>query len=101
MIGYQTPTYDLCVVQQAMNNVGKLRMTKRARTDAVALGLDDQDIVDVIQSIGPRDFYKTMPSLKLPDAQYQDVYKVVWEELYLYIKFQYIGGYLVVSFKLV
>lgn len=101
MSDYRKPTYDLCTIQQAMNHVGKLRMTKSARTDAVALGLDDQEIIDVLQSIEPSDFYKTMPSITMPDAQNQDVYKVMWEELYLYIKFQYIGGYLVVSFKLV
>jgi motility quorum-sensing regulator/GCU-specific mRNA interferase toxin len=96
---YTTPTYDLTTVKKNLNSVSKLRMTKSSRLDAVALGFDDQDIVDVIKSVQDTDFHKTMPSIKIPHAPNQDVYKVHWKSLYLYLKFQNLNGFLVVSFK--
>lgn len=98
---YSTPTYDLNTIKINMNSVSKLRMTQSSRRSAVALGFDDQDVVDVIQAIRATDFYKTMPSTKIPNAQNQDVYKVHWKSLYLYVKFQFLNGFLVVSFKVV
>jgi hypothetical protein len=96
---YTTPTYDLTTIKKSLSSVSKLRMTRSSRLDAVALGFDDQDIVDVIKAVKETDFHKTMPSIKFPQAANQDVYRVHWKSLYLYLKFQYLNGFLVVSFK--
>lgn len=101
MLSYTEPSYDLRLIQKSLSTVKSLRMTLSSRKDAFSLGFDDDEIVSVIQSIAPEDFYKSMPSLKMPDLPNQDVYRVFWNRLYLYIKFQYVNGFLVVSFKLV
>ncbi len=97
-VSFTIPSYDLESIQQALNSVSKLRMTMSARKGAISLGLDDQDIIDAIQSIDHRDFYKTMPSNN-PIFPYQDVYKFHWQALAIYAKFQNVNGYFVLSFK--
>lgn len=98
---YVRPSYSLLSIQKAFRSVSDLRMTLSARQHAFRLGLDDFEIIHVIQAISTTDFYKSMPSKKWPRSEYQDVYKVHWNGLYLYIKFQRIHGYVVVSFKTV
>nr|WP_012660742.1 type II toxin-antitoxin system MqsR family toxin [Shewanella sp. 33B]ACM47544.1 hypothetical protein [Shewanella sp. 33B] len=92
------PTYNLTSIQKALKTVKTLKMTFSARRDATDLGFDDQDVISAIQSIQAKDFYKTMPSID-PSYPYQDVYKFMYKELYIYIKFQDINGSFVVSFK--
>lgn len=96
---FNNPTYNLNHLKQALNNVNKLRMTRVARQGAVELGMDDDDVVNVIQAIKSTDFYKTMPSEKMPQLANFDVYRTWWEGVEIYLKFQDISGYLVVSFK--
>lgn len=73
-------------------------MTKTARRGATSLGFDDQDIVDAIQSITSSHFYKTMPS-DTSGYPHHDVYKFVFKNVYIYLKFQDLAGHMVVSFK--
>jgi len=94
------PTYQLQDIKNALNRVSKLRMTRVARQGANELGMDDQDIINAIQAITPSQFYKTMPSNKLPNALYLDVYRTHWNGKNVYAKFQDVCGFLVVSFKL-
>ncbi|MBM5096060.1 type II toxin-antitoxin system MqsR family toxin [Vibrio parahaemolyticus] len=96
---FTTPTYNLSSLQQAFKSVNTLRMTGTARQGANALGMDDQDVVNAIQCLKPSDFYKTMPSAKMPTAANHDVYKFTWCGKEIYAKFQDLGGFIVVSFK--
>lgn len=97
----KTPSYDLSALKNHFDSVDKLRMTRTARESAIQLGFDDYELIEVIQELKKRDFYKSMSSKKIPAAGKQDVYKTYWQGLYLYIKFQDFYGYIVVSFKLV
>ncbi|CAK1720136.1 motility quorum-sensing regulator / GCU-specific mRNA interferase toxin [Vibrio crassostreae] len=100
---FTTPSYDLYLIKKTFSKVDKLRFTKSARQGYVELGMDEQDVVDVIKSLQPSDFYKTMPSDKRPDLGYFDVYRTSWCGVDIYTKFQDIGsGFIsmyIVSFK--
>lgn len=68
-------------------------------TCAESLGIALEEIVAIIQSIAPRCFYKSMTSLANA-AIWQDVYRVPWDTLVLYVKFTVDSeGYLVISLK--
>ena len=99
-VSFTTPTYDLKAIKKTFNSVGKLKMTGTSRKGATELGFDDQDVVNAIQSISNSDFYKTMPANN-PNFKQHDVYKFHWKSVHIYLKFQDLNGYLVVSFKLV
>ncbi|WP_394230926.1 type II toxin-antitoxin system MqsR family toxin, partial [Shewanella colwelliana] len=95
LISCNKPLLD---IQKFFSSIKNLRMIKTARIDATGLGFDDQDIIDAIQSINNKDFYKTMPS-RTPGYPYHDVYKFMFKDVYVYLKFQDLNGHMVVSFK--
>lgn len=90
------PTHDLEAIKAAFPTVKDLNVTGTALRNAFALGYGRQEIVDVIQAIERRHFYKTMPSEKNPGLM-QDVYRVPDGEMELYVKFT---SDLVTEFKL-
>ncbi len=96
---YQDPTYDLRSIQREMNSIKTLRVTVSARQGAVSLGFSDHDVVDLIQSLSVGDFYKTMPPINPKFTAYQDVYKAQFLGKSVYIKFQKISGFFVISCK--
>jgi len=49
--------------------------------------MDEEAILDVIEDIQEDDFYKSMPSEKVPSL-WQDVYRVTHDGNILYIKLQ-------------
>lgn len=98
-VSFKVPTYNLDSIKTALSSVEKLTMTNIARGCASAMGMDDQDVVDVIQRLKPENFYKTMPSDKCPHLQQFDVYHGDWKGTDIYLKFQFFNGFLVVSFK--
>lgn len=71
-----------------------------AADGAEELGMDEQDVVDVIAGLRARDFERSMPSYVDP-AISQDVYKPVVEGVELYVKFTLDpqGELLLISFK--
>lgn len=76
-------------------------MTGSARNGIRALRFSDEDVVNVVQSLSMREFYKSMTSL--PDHTiWQDVYCPTYQGIELYVKFtrevdeQY---YVLISFK--
>lgn len=92
-------TYDLGTVKETFSSVEKLRMTRTARDDALALGLSLSDVVSVIQSISPAQLKKSMTSHD-DHTVWQDVYNVPFDERELYVKFTMDSqGHLVLSFK--
>jgi motility quorum-sensing regulator/GCU-specific mRNA interferase toxin len=90
------PTHDLEKIKTVFSNTTDLNVTGTALRNAFALGYGRQEIVDVIQTIKPGHFYKTMPSEKNPGLM-QDVYRVPDGDLELYVKFT---SDLVAEFKL-
>lgn len=98
-INKRTPTFDLTSIKAEFSTVRCLRITRTAHNTACALGFSLQDIVDIIQSIARKHFYKSMTSYS--DYQiWQDVYYVPYEDIILYIKFTIDDeGQLLISFK--
>ncbi len=96
---FSQPTYNLSSIKKVLSSVDSLRMTGSSRATAFALGFEDQDIVDAIQSIQSTDFYKTMPSTAMPGSANHDVYKFSFKGIDIYAKFQNLNGFIVVSFK--
>ncbi|MDH0309659.1 type II toxin-antitoxin system MqsR family toxin [Aeromonas caviae] len=95
---YTNPTFDLNSIKSELDNIDKLRTTGAARRGFTELGFSDQDVVDAISQIKSGDFHKTMPSDKMP-AYYFDVYKTKYKNKNIYVKFQKIKDFIVVSFK--
>lgn len=61
-------------------------MTLAATKGMHSLGLLEEDVLAVIQSIEPQDFYKSMTSYA-DHTIWQDVYHVPWESQVIYLKF--------------
>ncbi|HEX8455214.1 MAG TPA: type II toxin-antitoxin system MqsR family toxin [Longimicrobium sp.] len=77
-------THDLATIQYLV-----ARMRYRVYEDPseyTVLGLDQHDIREVVALLTPAHAQKTMPSSKSPGAM-QDVYRVRYEGIPLYIKF--------------
>ncbi|HYF22071.1 MAG TPA: type II toxin-antitoxin system MqsR family toxin [Caulobacteraceae bacterium] len=90
------PSYDLAAVQAVLGTT--LATTTTAAIDAAALGYDGAGIMEVIRSITPAMFYKSMTTFA-DHRLWQDVYYVPTEDgLLLYVKFQ---ADVVTEFKLV
>ncbi len=92
--------YNLKTLKLAFDNVDKLNMTVSAMQGQYELGFSDRDIVDVIQSLTDTDFYKSMPPQHAGFSAWQDVYKPIFKEIELYVKFQIDNrGEVIISFK--
>lgn len=96
----KAPAYDLSTIKQALSSVSKLRMTGSAQQTMFALGLVEDDVINVIQALTPADFYKSMAPQNPKFIHWQDVYRPYYQGLQLYVKFQ-LGhnGQVVISFK--
>lgn len=94
------PKYDLQDIKRAFDRVTKLNMTYSAMRGQYELGFDDQTIVEVIQLLKEKDFYKSMLPTHVNFAEWQDVYKPIYKDIELYIKFQIDKrGKMIISFK--
>jgi motility quorum-sensing regulator/GCU-specific mRNA interferase toxin len=80
------PTHDLEAIKSVFSDTNNLNITGTALRDAAALGYGSEEIIEVIQSIDPSDFHKTMASEKNPGL-WQDVYRVPDGDMLLYVKF--------------
>jgi motility quorum-sensing regulator/GCU-specific mRNA interferase toxin len=80
------PTYDLEAFKRATDNPKKLPITRTAFASALALGFGPDEIVDALQELQRRHFYKSMTSHR-DHRLWQDVYHLPWNELVLYVKF--------------
>jgi motility quorum-sensing regulator/GCU-specific mRNA interferase toxin len=79
------PTHDLEEIKKVFSDAKSLNITGSALRDAAALGYGSEDILEIIRSIEPGHFYKTMPSEKRP-GYWQDVYRVPDGKMELYVK---------------
>jgi len=73
-------------------------VTKSAKLAYVALGLSDEEVVQIIMSLVHRDLHKSMTSYA-NNKLWQDVYYKNVDELELYIKLQINGDAIIISFK--
>ncbi len=75
-------------------------VTQSASDDALALGFDEEDIIDcIVNALAETHFYKTMPSEKRPELM-QDVYRITYQGQRIYLKLQIVSGWAnIVSFK--
>jgi motility quorum-sensing regulator/GCU-specific mRNA interferase toxin len=80
------PHYLLADIKSAFADESSLNRTFTAKQGADDLGLDNQSVVGVIQSLASTDFEKSMTSLA-DHRIWQDVYKPVHGGRTLYVKF--------------
>ncbi len=73
-------------------------ITRTARVDYTNLGLDDEDVIEIIMSLVNQDLYKSMTSYS-DNKIWQDVYYKNIDDLKLYIKLQITEKAIVISFK--
>lgn len=90
------PTYDLAAFKQTFNHIKNLCITTTAVISAADLGFDRQGIIDIIQTMQRRHFYKSMTAAT-NHLLWQDVYHLPFNGIILYVKFT---GDTICQFKL-
>jgi hypothetical protein len=93
------PTYALEDIKAKIRN-GHYVITRTAGLDAIALGLDEHDVVDCVLCTNEPHFYKTMASTAKSGLM-QDVYRTKFDNISIYLKLQ-LDRYsraVVISFK--
>ena len=93
----RTPHCKLAVVK-AMLAEGKVRTTVSALAGGAALGFGFQEIINVIEELTPRDFYKSMTT-HADHRVWQDVYRPKTLTGEVYLKLTVLDDVLIVSFK--
>jgi len=73
-------------------------MTKTALVGSAALGFDALAIVEVVKTLAPADFYKSMTTHD-DHTVWQDVYRPITQAGEVYLKLTVVEDVLVVSFK--
>ena len=92
-----TPHCKLSVIKALIAD-GKLRTTKSAREGAASLGFAFDDMLAVILSLTPKDFYKSMTT-HADHKVWQDVYRPKTMAGDVYLKLTVVDDVLVISFK--
>ena len=91
------PHCELSTVK-AMLEAGKVRITTSALAGADALGLDFDEIVNIVMALTSKDFYKSMTSYN-NHKEWQDVYRPITHVGEVYLKLIVVNDVLVLSFK--
>lgn len=93
-----TPHYPLAEIQVQMISVQEMNLTVSARTGVRAVGMVQADALAVVQKLTRKNFYKSMTT-HADHRVWQDVYHGQYKGVSLYVKFQRVDVYFVVSFK--
>lgn len=93
----QTPHCPLNTVKQLVA-AGRIRITASAVIGGELLGFDRVAIIDVVNSLMPKDFYKSMTT-HADHRIWQDVYHPATVAGSVYLKLTVMDDVLVVSFK--
>ena len=93
----QIPHCKLPVVKASVE-AGKVRTTHAARAGANELGLAFSDMLNVVMTLTPADFYKSMTT-HADHTVWQDVYRPSTSAGDVYLKLTVIDDVLIVSFK--
>jgi len=96
-MGKKTPHSRLPIVK-AMVAEGNVKATNSALTGADDLGLNFDDICDVINGLKTCDFFKSMTTYD-DHTVWQDVYRPKLQCGVVYLKLTVSNGVLIVSFK--
>ena len=80
------PAYDLGAIKRAFRTPSRLAATSTALKSAAALGFGRAEIVETIQRLERRHFYKSMTSYA-DSKLWQDVYHAPSSVGMLYVKF--------------
>ena len=81
-----------------MIEAGKVRSTVSALAGGAALGFDFDGIVDVVKTLTPADFHKSMTT-HAEHRVWQDVYRPTTPAGEVYLKLTVVDDVLIVSFK--
>jgi motility quorum-sensing regulator/GCU-specific mRNA interferase toxin len=81
-----TPRYDLLQVKLLIRQ-GRYEITATAAWEAMALGFDEDDILECVCGLTPQLLHKSMPSEKRA-GMWQDVYRVKLGRRTIYLKLQ-------------
>ena len=92
-----SPHCKLSMVK-AFVEAGKVRATHSARLGATALGMEVSDMLAVVMTLTPADFYKSMTT-HADHKVWQDVYRPSTPAGDVYLKLTVIDDVLIVSFK--
>ena len=92
-----TPHCKLSVVK-VMIEAGKVRSTVSALAGGAALGFDFDGIVDVVKTLTPADFHRSMTT-HAEHRVWQDVYRPTTPAGEVYLKLTVVDDVLIVSFK--
>lgn len=100
MVEKRKPTHDLTAIKKQFGEPDGYRITVSAQDFAFSLGLDRGGVVQLVQSIERRQFYKSMTAYR-DNRVWQDVYHVDHGDSTLYVKFTRgpDGDYLLISLK--
>jgi motility quorum-sensing regulator/GCU-specific mRNA interferase toxin len=93
----RTPHCKLATVK-ALVEANKVRTTHAARAGASELGFDLADMLAVVMTLTPTDFYKSMTT-HADHTIWQDVYRPSTQVGEVYLKLTVIDDVLIVSFK--
>jgi len=93
----RTPHCKLSVLK-AIIQAGKVRITKSALAGGEALGFSFDDIIEIVMTLTPKEFYKSMTTYADPHI-WQDVYRPITSVGEVYLKLIVIDEVLIVSFK--
>jgi hypothetical protein len=91
------PHHDLSRIKELAES-GSVRVVATAMRDALHIGFDRQDIIDVIVALDRTDFYKSMTAYH-DHTCWHDVYRPITDAGELYVKLILQDNVLVVSFK--
>ncbi|MEQ1592293.1 MAG: type II toxin-antitoxin system MqsR family toxin [Thiobacillaceae bacterium] len=92
------PHYPLADVKAQMTTVQEMNLTVSAKVGIRQAGMAAADALAVVCGLTQANFYKSMTT-NHDHAVWQDVYHATWNGKALYIKFQRVGAYFVISFK--
>ncbi len=91
------PHCKLSIVQ-GLVKAGEVRVTRSAMIGASELGSELADMLAVVMSLTPDDFYKSMTT-HADHTVWQDVYRPTTKAGAVYLKLTVIDDVLIVSFK--
>jgi len=82
------PHHDLGAIRAKFADVDSLEITTTALRGAQAIGYSLEDVVDVVQSLEPRDFIKSETAHSPPNHRvWHDTYIIPFDDMDLYLKF--------------
>ncbi|MHA3734938.1 type II toxin-antitoxin system MqsR family toxin [Pseudomonas sp. Eth.TT006] len=86
-----TPHYNLAVIKEDVRRKGKAAFTQTARISARNLGLDINEMQQIVFGLDSRMLFKSMTTYN-DHRIWQDVYHTTWNDLEIYIKVTYCAG---------